>query len=86
MRRWNGNWRVAARTSSGSEGRNLIRGRLALLREALDRYLADANRAVREVVVNQDEADAIRRGREDLASGRTVRLEDLRNEMGLATR
>jgi len=64
----------------------LIRGRLALLREALDRYLADANRAVREVVVNQDEADAIRRGREDLASGRTVRLEDLRNEMGLATR
>jgi hypothetical protein len=64
----------------------LIRGRLALLREALDRYLADANRAVREVVVNQDEADAIRRAREDLASGRTVRLEDLRNEMGLATR
>ena len=64
----------------------MIRGRLALLREALDRYLADANRAVREVVVNQDEADAIRRGREDLASGRTVRLEDLRNEMGLATR
>ena len=61
------------------------RSRSELLRDALERYLA-TSQISRVAVARPEETAAIRLGREDLARGAAVRLEDIQNELGLPTR
>ena len=59
------------------------RTRSELMREALRHYF---DSRVPEVAPTRAEMAAIRRGRADIKAGRFVTLEQLRNEMALASR
>jgi len=64
------------------------RTRSELLREALARYMNGAGQghAIPVEAARADEIAAMRLAERDLRTGQTVRLEDLRNELGLPTR
>jgi len=58
-----------------------------LIRELLRRYLSvSLDRMIPLADAKTDEIEAIRRGREELARGDWVRLEDLQHELGLPTK
>jgi metal-responsive CopG/Arc/MetJ family transcriptional regulator len=69
-----------------SAARKEYRSRSELIREVLRRYLSGNRGGVIPVDDAQaDEIEAIRAGRQELARGEFVRLEDLQHDSGLTT-
>jgi metal-responsive CopG/Arc/MetJ family transcriptional regulator len=56
------------------------------VRDAIRWYVGAVGRLPLAEEMLPDEAEAIRRGKEQIARGKYVRLEDLQNELGLLTK
>ncbi len=56
------------------------------VRDAIRWYVGAIGRLPPTEEMLPDEAEAIRRGKEQIAQGECVRLEDLQNELGLPTK